>query len=500
MGLREAGLEPGTPVGMVLSNSLQACTSVLGIWLCGGVVVSLPTRGRGQTQEDYGRGVAEMARRAGASHIAVEASQQNEIPIDQLTSLGMVALTCEKLNRDTRMEPELAGEDDVVFIQYSSGTTDEPKGCQLTARAVQAQLVGLCEALSLDAGSDRGAMWLPLSHDMGFFGGLLLSWSLGLPGLLSSPGRFLVSPRLWLDDCATFGATLTVAPNFALDLAARAAARRGPSNPLRLRACIVGGEEVQATTLERAAKALGPYGLPPEGLTPAYGLAEATLAVTVGDMDAPPATSEVNSEALADGTVEIGPAPSTARLVSVGKALPGVTVGVAGDDDIGEITVASPSLASGYVGQPDATGERFSDGILRTGDLGFLSDGELYVVGRDDDVVIVAGRNIDARRVEQAMCTHPELREGDAVLIDRHQEGRPALVAYVESRNARRDAKRLARELADVVRQVMPLPIDEWVFLRRGLIPKTPSGKTQRFRLRQAPPGEDDTVARIRTR
>jgi acyl-CoA synthetase (AMP-forming)/AMP-acid ligase II len=498
VGLAEVGVERGTPVGLVLTNGVAACTATLGIWLCGGTVVSLPTRTRGETATEYRTGLAGLARQAGAGLVLVEASQHDDIPADFLASSGLRVRTCEELHRASRAEPDLPEEDDVVFIQYSSGTTGEPQGCQLSARAIHAQLKGLAEALSLDVDSDRGAMWLPLSHDMGFFGGLLLFWSLGLPGWLSSPGRFVVSPRSWLDECAQFGATLTVAPNFALDLAARAVARRGPSTRLGLRAVIVGGEQVQATTLQRAADALGPFGMRPEALTPAYGLAEATLAVTVGDVDARPTAIELDSHELADGNmVEADGENHAASLVSVGRPLAGVAVGVAERTDVGELVVRSPSLADGYVGQPEATEERFRNGELRTGDLGFLVDDELYVVGRDDDILVIAGRNIDARRVEQAMCTHPNLRPGDAALVDRHEDGRPNLVAYVESRSANPDTQHLVQELAESVRAVLPVPVDEWVLLRRGRIPKTPSGKTRRFRLRRSPPGHDDIVARI---
>jgi acyl-CoA synthetase (AMP-forming)/AMP-acid ligase II len=452
--------------------------------------------------EAYALALVAMAKKAGADLLVVEASYRDDLPVEQLTARGLDLMTYEELQRTTRIEPDLPDAQDVVFVQYSSGTSAQPRGCQLTAQAIEAQLERLTEALALDVASDRGAMWLPLSHDMGFFGGLLLFWRLGLPGLLSSPGRFLVSPRGWLDECAHFGATLTATPNFALDLAARAVARRGPSSPLSLRACIIGGEEVQTTTLQRAADALAPFGLPPEALTPAYGLAEATLAATVADVKALVTVTEVDADALAHGAVEPvdNPGPDTTSLVSVGPPLRDVKVGVAGSDGVGELVIESPSLASGYVGEPRATAAHFRDGMLRTGDLGFVMDREVYVVGRDDDVIVLAGRNIDARRVEQALCAHPELRPGSAVIVARHDGGRPNLVAYVEPRTAKTDTDRLVRELAETTRSVMPLPVEEWVFLRRGRIPRTPSGKTQRYQLRQSPPPEQDVIARVVSR
>jgi fatty-acyl-CoA synthase len=187
-------------------------------------------------------------------------------------------------------------------------------------------------------------------------------------------------------------------------------------------------------------------------------------------------------------------------LVSVGTPLRDTAVTANGADDIGELLVRSPSLASGYVNEPGATAKRFRDGSLRTGDLGFVAEGQLYVAGRADDIIVVAGQNVDAVRLERALAAHPELRGGNATVVARHEDGRPNLVAYVEPRNSKVQPDRLADELADAARTVMALPIEEWVFLRRGRLPKTPSGKTQRFRLRQQPPDDEDVLARVASR
>jgi acyl-CoA synthetase (AMP-forming)/AMP-acid ligase II len=243
---------------------------------------------------------------------------------------------------------------------------------------------------------------------------------------------------------------------------------------------------------------LGPYGLRADALTPAYGLAEATLAVTIEDVGAMPAVIEVDAEALAAGSVlEAHDSSRVARLVSVGRPLADVDVEVKGEPDLAEIVVRSPSLAAGYVRDPAASAETFRNGSLFTGDLGFLADGKLYVAGREDDRLVVAGRNVDARPVESALAEHAEVRNGSATLVAHHDDGRPKLVAYVEPQSEDVDADRLTRELAKVARAIVPLPIDEWVLVARGRMPRTPSGKVQRFRLRMDPPGADNVVGRV---
>ena len=157
----------------------------------------------------------------------------------------------ESLIDSGTIEPELPGEDEVIFIQYSSGSTSDPKGCLLTARAIQAQLDLLADGLSVDPSVDQGVMWLPLSHDMGLFGCLLLSFAKGMRLVVSTPERFLKSPATWLADCAEVQATITAVPNFALELAARAG-RVSPPRRFPMRKCVIGGERGGSPARSRA--------------------------------------------------------------------------------------------------------------------------------------------------------------------------------------------------------------------------------------------------------
>lgn len=497
-GVRQAGVEPNSFVPCVLTNSFAVAAGVLGVWLAGGIVVSLPTIARGVSIATYRRQLGELCANHHADLLLIE---ERFLPfLDEGDELSARLVSYESLPGSRTIDPCPPAENDVAFIQYSSGSTREPKGCAITTRAIAEQLQTLRAALGIDPDRDKGAMWLPLSHDMGFFGGLLLCWTARIPGLLSTPERFLTAPRTWLNDCAEFDATITAAPNFALDVAIRAARAAPPSKAIPLRACVLGGERVEGTTLEEANTVLGPYGLTLEAITPAYGLAEATLAVTAGTPGEAPAVIELDSRALLAGELREPTLGSpTTSVVSTGGPLAGAHVRIAGDDEFGEISVRSPSLAEGYFGDEEATTRQFVDGELFTGDLGFVIDGELYVFGRSDDMLAVGGRNVYARDVESAMLEQAPIRRGSCAVVDVPADKHTRLVVLAEPLEPEGDFKQLAASLGSVAASTARLRIDECLFLPRGALPKTPSGKVQRFRCRQiALGGEDDVLARIR--
>jgi acyl-CoA synthetase (AMP-forming)/AMP-acid ligase II len=351
----------------------------------------------------------------------------------------------------------------------------------LTTRAIERQLDILAEGLELDPARDQTVAWLPLSHDMGFFGCLMLSFAKGMRLAMSSPERFLRAPRTWFGDCARVQATMTVAPNFALDLAARAARRSPPPARFPMRTCILGGERIEATTLDAATAALGPYGLTPATLLPAYGLAEAVLAVTMARVPDPPTTLTLDGPSLARGVV-CPPDGDARRLVAAGRPLRGVSVRIDGEEGgVGEICIRTPSLASGYVDNPEETSARFVGGELRTRDLGFVRDDELYVVGRLDDMLCVAGRNVWARDIEAAISSCGAARPGSAALVD---VAGTRLVLLVEPPKGATDHEAVGCESSRVAVETAGLKPDECLVLPPGTLPKTPSGKIQRFRCR----------------
>jgi acyl-CoA synthetase (AMP-forming)/AMP-acid ligase II len=405
------------------------------------------------------------------------------------STVGTRVLACEEIDGTAPATPTLCTDDDALFVQYTSGSTSEPRGCVLTAGAIVRQLRALDRALNIDPERDVGVVWLPLSHDMGLFGCLLLTYWTDHRLVLGTPERFLRRPNSWFEDCGRFEATIGAAPSFALDRAVRVAEAVKPP-PFRMQRLVVGSDHVEANTLRRATSVLGAERLPRGALVPAYGLAEAVLAVTMTPVGEGPTTLHLDRRALERGQLETRPsegtANSTVELVSAGQPLPGNDVKIMpGDAAVGEVVVSTSSAASGYLGAPDATAERFGPDGLRTRDLGFVHEGRLYVTGRSDDLIVVAGRNVYARDVEAALAAVPGLRAGGCSVIHAHEAGAPRLTAVVEPTANHADLGVMAGDIAAAALAGAGVTIEKCVFLEPGRLPKTPSGKVQRFRCRE---------------
>ncbi|HEV7518292.1 MAG TPA: fatty acyl-AMP ligase, partial [Thermoanaerobaculia bacterium] len=301
--------------------------------------------------------------------------------------------------------------DALAFLQYTSGSTAAPKGVMVS----HANLIHNQKLIKDACGHDADSVfvtWLPLYHDLGLIGNVLQAVYVGASCALMSPVSFLQRPRSWLEAVSRFRATTSGGPNFAYDLCARKVGE-GDLAGLDLgswRVAFNGAEPVRPETLERFAAAFAPCGFAAGSFYPCYGLAEATLMVSGGDAGGPPVTGVFRAAALAVGRAEpAGPTEEGVRaLASSGRPLGGQevlvvdpeTVEPKNDGEIGEIWLAGPSVARGYWGNPAASaatfGARLADGrgpFLRTGDLGFLDDGNLFVTGRHKDLIIIRGRN-----------------------------------------------------------------------------------------------------------
>jgi fatty-acyl-CoA synthase len=481
--LRRRGVGSGRVVGGVLTNGPETTRAAIGVMFTGATFASLPMIARGMSLASYSRQLAGMCRHLGADLLLVEERFLRAIPAG--LDLGVEVVSYSSLLESTDMvditPPEL---DEVLFIQFSSGTTGKPRGAELTGRAIEAQLIRLADALEIDSERDIGCMWLPLSHDMGIFGGAFLAWYVGMRAVKSTPERFLQAPRSWFDDCARFGATVTAGPPSALAMASRAEAARSSGEPLRLRVCLVGAEMVDWPVLERAAEVFAPRGLDLSTLTTAYGLAEATLAVTAGELDRAPAFVDVDADALALGTMHLADPidPRARRLVSAGTPLKDTEVSI--NRDTSEIVIRSRSLACGYFDNAKETRARFGDGAFRTSDLGFLHDGHLYVSGRSDDLLVLHGRNIFVDELEARVGAVPGIRDGNCAFVQQFGNGRHR-VSLVAEADESVDLATLASRLRRLTMEEEGVHVSECVFLPRNSFPMTPTGKVQRHRCLQ---------------
>ncbi len=382
-----------------------------------------------------------------------------------------------------------ARHDDVAFLQYTSGSTGTPKGVMITHRNLVGDAELIQAAFSLDADS-VGATWLPPYHDMGLIGGLLQVLYLGIHSVVMSPNAFLRNPLAWLDAIGRYRVTHSGAPNFAYDLCVEriGEAQRAGLDLSSWVAAYCGAEPVRPRTLDRFAEAFAASGFRREAFLTCYGLAEATLMVSSSRRGAGPLLG--THEDQPDKTLVAAGAPVTRDLRIVDPER-GIELAEGG---IGEIWVAGENVAAGYWGKPQASAEAFGarlegepDGTayLRTGDLGFLHDGQLFVSGRIKDLIIIGGRNVYPQDVEEAsFASHPGLRIDAAAAFTREGEGAEQLVVVQELDFRRQPEEAMFGAIAEAVFERIGVQPAVIVLLKAGGVPRTSSGKIRRRQCR----------------
>jgi len=406
--------------------------------------------------------------------------------------------------------------DDLAFLQYTSGSTAAPKGVMVSHRNLVHNEELIRRAFQLDR-SDVIVGWLPLYHDMGLIGNLLQPLYLGARCIFMSPVAFLQKPVRWLRAIDRHRGTTSGGPNFAYDLCARkvAAEERSELDLSSWRVAFSGAEPVRAETLDRFAAAFEDSGFDRRAFYPCYGMAETTLMVSGGDPAAPPVVEELSAAGLEQDRAEpAAEGEPSRRLVGCGTAGWQLEVRVVdpesgeecADGRVGEIQVAGPSVAGGYWNRPELTeasfGARLPGGegpFLRTGDLGFLRAGELFVTGRLKDLIIIRGRNHYPHDLElTAEGAHPSLRAGCGAAVAAEIDGEERLVIVYEVERRPQDPPEV---IADAVRRAVAeehqVQVYDAVMIRIGTVPKTSSGKIQRHAcLRDYLAGELTVVGR----
>jgi acyl-CoA synthetase (AMP-forming)/AMP-acid ligase II len=449
------------PVAMWLSSDRACVAALLGAWRLGRTVVSLPLPGRGTRAEEFVAVVRRILKDTGA-----EAAYGESDVVDLASGFGLRA----RPYPDVALEHsscQMTEGDGAQLVQFTSGSTHDPKGIVLSLDSLAANVEAVLEAIA--PGPDAVACsWLPLSHDMGLIGMFLTSVCAAAQYVrgggelhLLRPEQFLARPASWLDTCARVGATVTAAPNFALEIAVTAARARGVGPLGRLETCIVGGEPVRARTLERFEAAFRSDGLRDTALCPAYGLAEATLAVTLTRP----------SERWTNHAV---PGHAEGQVVGAGRPVAGVTIAApSASEGVGPIAVRSPSLLERYLGGPR------HEGWFETRDEGFVDNGILYPTGRAESVVHVRGRNIYAVDIEHTLDELVEVRSGCAAVL---QDSDGAIQVYFEpssklATNSRRDLCAVSAIVATHLARRCGFRPDYVAAIAPGTVPKTTSGK-----------------------
>jgi len=406
----------------------------------------------------------------------------------------------------TGVDKPVVTDDDVAFLQYTSGSTTAPRGVVVTHANLMHNLAAIRDS-GFWQSSDMGSVsWLPPYHDMGLIGAILAPLYVGSPVTLMSPIAFIQRPRRWLQALSRYGGAVSGGPNFAYDLCVRKVSPK-QSDDLDLsdwRVAFSGAEPVNPRTIREFTARFAPCGFAPDAFKPCYGLAESTLLVSVNARPAPPRIRSFQRSALerhraapcaddADGAralVSCGQPVTETVIVDPRSSRPCVP------GEVGEIWVAGASVARGYWNQPAETERTFCAALappaggrfLRTGDLGFVLEGELFVTGRLKDLIIIDGANHYPQDIERTVGTsHPDLAPTDCAAFSVDADGAEALVVVAGiPPSSRIAAPDLDRAIRAAVSEYHDLRIYDLLLVQRGAIPKTPSGKIRRHACRAA--------------
>jgi 8-amino-7-oxononanoate synthase len=399
-------------------------------------------------------------------------------------------------------DPDVQGSD-LAMLQYTSGSTAAPKGVMLSHRNLLYNLSLIRAAFPVrHAPDDVGVFWLPPFHDMGLIGGILQPCYVGRGAVLMSSATFLQRPLSWLEAMSRYRATTSAAPNFAFDLCVeRIAPEEARSLDLSAWHTVFdGAEPIRAETIDRFTRAFAEAGFRREAFFPCYGLAEGTLFVSGGPWGHGPSTLDVSRAALEEKRVRPATAGDRLRLVASGAPAGGQTVRIADPDTllvcddrrVGEIWVSGESIATAYWNKPEESRATFDARVsdddrhfLRTGDLGFIDDGQLFVTGRLKDLVILNGRNYYPQDLELAAeRSHPSLRPGHAAAFALNagdgQGERLALALEVTRHHRETDNEAVFSAVRRALAEREGILPDVIVLVRQNGIPRTSSGKVQR--------------------
>ena len=380
-----------------------------------------------------------------------------------------------------------------AVLQLTSGSTGDPKIVAVTAAAIVANVSATAERFGLGH-EDSVVSWLPLNHDMGLLGTFLLPALTGMPLQLSTPDTFVRSPLAWLSDLSELRATLTFAPHFAYGLVARYGRIRRPGGELDLssvRHFVNGSEPINGAEFAAFGTFAESLGMASTALRPGYGMAEVGLVLTLPEPGEALRAVTVDSANLVAGG-RISPCADGVSLVSCGRPLTGYEVTVRSSDgqiladgEVGELCVRGPSLFAGYLGA-DRAEHFWPDGSYRTGDLGFLDAGEVFVCGRLKDVIIVRGENLVPQEIERKVAEVDGVRMGNVAAIGvRAPGGAEGVVVIAETTGRQAEPGALKARVAREVRDWFGLRPLDVVLLPQGKLPKTTSGKLQRQLCRQ---------------
>ena len=510
--LQALGLKKGDRVALILPTNEDFVLCFIGAIRAGIVPVPIyPPLGLGEFQ-GYLDNTRHIVHKSGARALVTDAKIKRMLGTVQAACPNLEQVVAVESVRESRepLRGTILLPSDVAFLQFTSGSTSRPKGVTLTHENLLANVRCFMSGIGAKE-DDVGVSWLPLYHDMGLIGFVLAPLIYRVPSVFLPPLLFLKRPASWLRAISRHKGTVSFAPNFAYALAQK---RIKPHelegvdlSSWRVAGC--GAEPIRPETLEAFAAAFSKFGFQASALLPSYGMAESTLAVAFSDLGGGLRTLSVVSDALwSEGVVKIASDDDTSavRLVSCGKRFESHTIDIFSDDDalsasplgedrVGEIRISGPSVMRGYWEDVDKTQQARAGELLRTGDLGFLHEGRLYICGRSKEVVILNGRNYYPQDMEWEAARVPGVRKGNVIAFGARdprgteRDRERVVVAFEAQDPAMVMDPALAQALITAIRAAvqsgMGLTLDDVVPLTPGALPKTSSGKLQRAKTRE---------------
>ncbi|MBX6741877.1 MAG: fatty acyl-AMP ligase [Acetobacteraceae bacterium] len=497
--LLHAGLSRGDRVAIVAETHPDVVTAFCACQYAGLVPALMPLPTAFGGRETYVEHIRRLVHAARASAVfvpeALQAWLQSVAREAGLKAFGTVASLADGPDSGPELRP--TGEDEIAYLQFSSGSTRFPAGIAVSQRALMANVQAILQHGLRVTPEDRAVSWLPLYHDMGLVGFLLAPIASQVTVDFLSPQEFARRPQLWLRLLSANRGTLSYSPSFGYELCVRRGRTmqaKGPALDLSAwRAAGIGGDMIRANVLSRFAETFAPDGFRAEAFVPSYGMAEATLAISFAPLGTGVTTDTVDLDLLEREGIAM-PATAESRRIRAfalcGPPLPGTEVEVrdaAGfplpERQVGRILVRGPGLMRGYDERPEESAAVLSpDGWLDTGDLGYRVNGQIVITGRAKDLIIVNGRNVWPQdlewSVEQAVAT---VRSGDVAAFAVEEDGMEQVVLLIEARGAPDSAgrERLAAEAAGTLRARHGLEAHV-VLVPPGSLPHTSSGKLSR--------------------
>jgi 1-acyl-sn-glycerol-3-phosphate acyltransferase len=501
-GLAQRGIGAGQAVSIMLPTGRDFFRAFLGILLAGAVPVPIYPPTRWAQIEDHLRRQAKILANCRAVMLVTldEGKRVAHVMQGLVPTLASVATVADlALPGVVPLLPK-ARAGDLALLQYTSGSTGDPKGVMLTHANLLANIRAMARAV--DAGpSDVFVSWLPLYHDMGLIGAWMGGLYAGFPLVVMPPTAFLNRPSRWLRAVHRYRATFSAGPNFAYEIAATRIDERDLEG-LDLSAWRIafnGAEPVSPGTIERFAKRFAPYGLRREAITPVYGLAECAVGLAFPPIGRGPRIDRVDRAALTTSGSAVASADDdrdSLRFVGCGEPLPGHEIRVVSPEGRelpermeGRIEFRGPSATSGYFRNPEKTRALFDGDWLDTGDLGYVAGGDVFITSRAKDVIIRGGQHVHPYEVEEAVGNLAGVRKGCVAVFGVHDpaSGTEKVVVLAETRLAAGpDRERLRRTVAETALALLGTPADDVVIAAPHSVLKTSSGKIRRAASREA--------------